>query len=115
MTRSARILAALALAGAAAIIAPVSVAQAAPLAPAAVGCGPVGYNQSSGGASVSCAGGNYQFRVVVKCNAIAPFPGWTKYSSWTSAGSIGINILFPASVFPSCPSPAAYQAWTQTV
>jgi hypothetical protein len=90
-----------------------SIAGAAP-AMAAGSCGAVGYNQSSGGASVSCTAGSYTFRVKVKCNAVWPLTSWTKYSAWkTMTVHGGQSWYFSSSVFPSCPSPATYSASVQ--
>lgn len=65
----------------------------------------VSYDNANGGAVAICSSGG-EFRVKITCNAVWPFPSWTKYSPWTSSTPIGICVSFSSSVFPSCPSPA---------
>ena len=74
-------------------------AGAAP-ASAAATCNSVTYNPSNGYATANCTGDG-EMRFVVHCNAIWPFPAWTKYSQWISTPADAIH------VFPTCAAPSS--------
>ena len=67
-------------------------------ASAAAHCTNITYDPSNGYATANCSGDG-EMRFVVHCNAIWPFPAWTKYSQWISSPSDAIH------VFPSCDAP----------
>lgn len=87
----------------------VGLAGAAP-ATAATRCSTVYYNTSQGGGSVTCYPDsvNYAFRITAKCNAVAPYPSWTKYFGWNTVGKYGVGQTFywTSAQWPSCPWPA---------
>jgi len=66
----------------------------------------ISYDQGAGGGVVSCSGFPIQAEVnaYVVCNAVSPFPSWTKYTGWRSAGSFVVS----SATWPSCPWPASY-------
>jgi hypothetical protein len=70
---------------------------------AAAHCTNITYDPSNGYATANCAGDG-EMRFVVRCNAIWPFPAWTKYSQWISSPSDAIH------VFPSCDAPYTVSA-----
>src|ERR1700742_2653571 len=92
-----RIVSLVAVAGAA-IAGPI-VLGAAP-ASATAHCTNVAYDPSNGYATANCTGDG-EMRFVVHCNAIWPFPAWTKYSEWIGTPADAIH------VFPTCAAPSS--------